>query len=230
MKSMRLWGRLALAGLGLLCAACQAVSPLPSSAGRPAAAPTAHAAVRILDLDRAVLSPTATEIRLPTAAPTQPPTPTAAPTGAVPPNVDAATTAPTASAPACRNQAEFVRHLSVALNTALNANTAFGKVWRIRNTGDCTWTQAYQLVFDHGETMSGPAALFLPGDTPPGQTIDLRVGLLAPAEPGAYGGYWLLQAPDGQRFGTGARGEQPLAVQILVRDPNALRPFNFSCG
>lgn len=225
MKIQRVWGRLALIGLGFFCAACQAGAPFPPGAPLATAAPTRRAAVRVLDLSQVTLLPAPSAappapVDLPTPTPIPSPSPSAAP---------AAAAAPTA-APTCHNQAELVRHLSVALNTALNANTAFGKVWRIRNTGDCTWTRAYQLVFDHGQAMSGPAALFLTADTPPGQTLDLRVGLQAPSQPGEQVGYWLLQSPQGQRFGLGPTGEQPLVVQILVRDPNAPRPFNFSCG
>lgn len=104
-----------------------------------------------------------------------------------------------------------------------------GKVWRVQNSGDCTWTTDYRLVFSQGEVMSTGETFPFPGSVPPGATVDLRFPLVAPLKPGEYSGYWMLQAPNGEPFGVGPQGNEPLVAQIVVRDPNAPKPYNF-CG
>ena len=109
-----------------------------------------------------------------------------------------------------------MRHLCISPGTALLPRQSFGKIWRVQNNGDCTWTPAYRLVFAQGEAISqngfleGPAGIPFPANVPPGATVDLRAGLVAPSRPGTYSGYWLLQAPDGMTFGVGLQGKEPL--------------------
>jgi hypothetical protein len=40
--------------------------------------------------------------------------------------------------------------------------------------------------------------------------------MIAPAKSGSYLGYWMLQAPDGSKFGVGDNGLTPLIVHIVV--------------
>jgi len=48
--------------------------------------------------------------------------------------------------------------------------------------------------------MDGPDGVDVP-ETPLGDTADVAVLLLAPADPGTYRGYWQMEALDGTRFG-----------------------------
>jgi len=36
--------------------------------------------------------------------------------------------------------------------TVFAPGATFTKTWRVRNVGACTWTAAYAIVYDHGET------------------------------------------------------------------------------
>lgn len=65
--------------------------------------------------------------------------------------------------------------------------------------------------------MSSPASIFLPNIVSPGETVDLRLNLIAPAEPDTYTGNWYLQNETGAVFGLGSDGTQPIALTIVVR-------------
>lgn len=118
--------------------------------------------------------------------------------------------------PACSNEAEFVKHLSIGDFTALKHGEIFGKIWQIRNVGTCTWNQDYSLIFVSGDAMDGPQSVSLPHIVEPGKTVDLRARLVAPQEAGTYTGKWMLQDADGNLFGLGEAGDQPIAVNIVT--------------
>jgi hypothetical protein len=95
-------------------------------------------------------------------------------------------------------------------------NQQFTKVWRLQNTGKCTWTKSYAVVYFSGEQMSAPASVPLAGDVAPGQTVDLSVDMVAPASPGTYQGNWKLRNAGNVLFGIGPNGSAPFWVRILV--------------
>jgi hypothetical protein len=107
--------------------------------------------------------------------------------------------------------------LSVGDNTAFKPGTVFAKIWQIKNAGTCTWTTAYSLVYASGESMGSPVALPLLQDVKPGETVDLRLTLIAPENPSTYTGNWYLQDTSGAVFGLGMDGTQPLALTIIVQ-------------
>jgi hypothetical protein len=156
-------------------------------------------------------SPVAPTVRVPTIGP-------ATATNLPPPPP---TTPPTATPIPC-NRVEFVSDVSYPDNTAVLAGTSFTKTWRLKNTGSCTWTTGYQIIFDKGDRMSAPDAVpVTTGSIGPGSTADTSVNLIAPVSPGTYRGNYLLRAPDGTRFGIGAGGSGNFWVQIVVPSPTA---------
>lgn len=149
----------------------------------------------------------------PFSSPTPFPTFTPAPTQAVVENLPS-------PAPACTNLAEFVKHLTINDNTAIEGGAGFAKLWRVKNAGTCTWTTAYALVFAAGEQLGGPASIPLTQEVLPGQTVDLRVNLIAPHIPGFYTGSWMFQDANGSRFGLIPDGSQPLNLTIQIKPHN----------
>ncbi len=132
----------------------------------------------------------------PAASPRPATTPGTGPTGTVP-----ITSTPGATpAGACTNASAFVTDVTVADGTMLAAGQTFNKIWRIRNTGTCTWGAGYQYVFVSGESMTTANAAVVP-DTAPGATADLLIPMTAPATPGLHSGRWQLKNPAGQLFG-----------------------------
>jgi hypothetical protein len=86
----------------------------------------------------------------------------------------------------------------------------------LQNAGTTTWTTAYTLIFVSGASMSGPASVPVPSEVAPGSTVDISVGLTAPADPGSYRGYWNLKNATGQIFGLGPSANEPVWVDIVV--------------
>ena len=127
----------------------------------------------------------------------------------------------TATRPALAcDQAGFVDDVNVPDGSTLAAGTSFTKTWRLKNTGTCTWTTDYALVFSSGNSMDGPTSMKLPGSVQPGQTIDLPVGLKAPGEPGAYRGYWKLRNAAEVLFGVGPQADTfYVDIKVVAKSP-----------
>jgi hypothetical protein len=139
---------------------------------------------------------------------TQPPTNTPPPTNtSIPP-----TQTPV---PIPCDRASFVSDVTIPDNAEIAAGTTFVKTWRLKNTGSCTWTSGYSIVFYSGDAMSGPAsAQITNGTIPPNSTVDVSVTLIVPTTPGAYKGNWRLRNSGGAIFGIGQNADQSFFVQI----------------
>ncbi|MFZ5807728.1 MAG: NBR1-Ig-like domain-containing protein [Chloroflexota bacterium] len=170
------------------------IAQLTANAAGNQAVPTAGGETVEAPAVSAEVPPTSTETQVPTN--TNPPVP------------------PTNTPIPC-NQAKFIKDVSIPDGTKIQVGTGFTKTWRLRNTGSCTWTSAYQLIFDHGDQMGGPLTQPLAGNVAPGQEVDISVNLVAPASPGTYKGFWQLRDPGGVVFGvsTGAFWVQVKAIQ-----------------
>ncbi len=144
---------------------------------------------------------------------TQKNTSTPAPTATATPTPAATATQPAGS---CTDLLKFVEDVTVPDNTELLPGEDFTKTWRLQNTGTCTWTSAYSLVFASGDQMNGTSPSPLVGSTAPGSTLDVSVNLKAPGTVGTYQGNWMLKNPSGTNFGSGANATQPFYVLINV--------------
>lgn len=166
----------------------------------------------------------------PTEAPTQtpyvliattevPPTQTAvssSPTPTIQPSVTASLT-PTATAIPC-NRAEYVADINFPDGSLVLPGADFTKTWKLRNTGSCTWTSSYKLVFAHGDRMNAPDWVKLTSSTvPPGGTVNVSVDLTAPSSEGTYQADFRLRGSDGSDFGIGYTGMGTFYVQITVK-------------
>jgi hypothetical protein len=148
----------------------------------------------------------------PTPLPTN--TPMSTPTN-IPPT--ATTIPPTATAiPIPCHQASYVDDITIKDGTSLTAGDPFVKTWRIKNTGTCSWTKDYRIVFLNGNAMNAPASVAFPTNVNPGSTVDLSVPMNAPGTTGDYTGSWMLKASNGTTFGVGAGGNVPLTIVIKV--------------
>lgn len=120
---------------------------------------------------------------------------------------------PTQTGTPC-NRASFVGE-TVPDNTNFIVQKPFTKIWQIKNEGTCTWTSAYQLVFDSGERMGGPLAKPLTtGSVAPGERVEISVDLIAPALAGTYRGNWKIKDDKGEVF---ALASGPFWVQIVAK-------------
>jgi hypothetical protein len=150
-----------------------------------------------------------------------PPLPTQTPL----PSTDTPVSSPTATLIACDNL-EFVDDVTIEDGTEVSAGELFQKVWRLKNVGSCTWTSAYDLVFDSGAQMGAPDSQQLTtGTVEPGQQIDVAINLVAPDDPGKYRANFKLRNDSGFVFGIG-QSSKPFWVEILVPDESGVR-FDF---
>ncbi len=129
----------------------------------------------------------------------------------------APTTGPTSSTKLC-DQAEAGSPIDVTIpdDTQMTPGQTFTKVWRLRNSGTCTWTKNYSIAVFSGDPMNAPDSVPLPKLIDPGQTVDISVDLVAPSTAGSYQGNWKLRNASGTWFGIGPGGSSPFWVRIVV--------------
>ena len=101
-------------------------------------------------------------------------------------------------------------------DTEMTPGESFVKTWRVVNSGTCTWTPGYAVVFFSGEQMDAPASQPLNVSVAPDQSVDISVDMVAPSAAGSYQGNWKIRNAEGLLFGIGPGGESPFWVRIVV--------------
>lgn len=150
------------------------------------------------------------DLKLPVATPTPEPTPTALPRPTATP-----LPRPTATPSVCYDGMEFVRDIEVPDGTVFQPGADFDKVWRIRNSGTCTWNTNYKIVFVQGDRMDGTSEA-VKTTVKPGETYDMIIDQRAPTTPGKYTGIWQMVNANGTPFG------ERIWVKITV--PGTVQP------
>lgn len=100
----------------------------------------------------------------------------------------------------CKNGMVFVSDVTITDGHVVGRGEQFRKIWRVRNTGSCTWTPNYTFVFVSGDQMSG-RNISIPTNVAPNATVDLAVDLVGPSSDGTFKGYWQMRSPQGMNFG-----------------------------
>jgi len=110
----------------------------------------------------------------------------------------------TALGDACNNS-EFTGEESPLDGAVFKPGEDFKKVWEIKNTGNCTWDEGYELVFIAGDKAIDPYDFkFKKAEdfVSPGETIDIGIKLTAPLKEDSYEGHWRMRNDQGYYFGT----------------------------
>jgi hypothetical protein len=112
------------------------------------------------------------------------------------------------------NNSVYVADVTYPDNSEIKPGINFEKIWRVQNTGTCTWDDGYKLAFIAGDQALDPTSFefkdsadFVSG----GETADLGVDLTAPLADGTYSATWRMQSDTGVFFGT------LLTVVIVVK-------------
>ncbi len=156
-------------------------------------------------------TPTPTETPIPSPTPVAQTTPfptlsgsltgTALPT--LLPTFSAPNPAPTSFAVGCSNS-EYAGYTNPPAGTVFKPGQKFFKVWRLKNTGTCTWDDGFRLAYAGGDGDMGgqPYVIQQAKDfVKPGQTKDFGVWLTAPNVEKDYGSCWRMQDDRGNFFG-----------------------------
>lgn len=109
-------------------------------------------------------------------------------------------------------------------DTEMRPGEVFTKIWRLQNTGSCTWNSKYAARIFSGAKMSAPEIVWLEGEVRPGETTEIMVDMIAPLKAGVYQGNWKLQNAEGKLFGIGPNGSAPFWVRIIVVVPATETP------
>lgn len=120
------------------------------------------------------------------------------------------------------DHAQFVTDVSTPDGSSFAPGAAFTKTWRLMNIGTCTWTAAYNVIWDGGELMDTPLSFKLPAEVPPGGTVDVSVNLKAPRTPANYKAFFKLTNAAGTEFGIGDSANLAFWVDINVVIVNAV--------
>ncbi|HSB89147.1 MAG TPA: PA14 domain-containing protein [Anaerolineales bacterium] len=131
------------------------------------------------------------------------------------------TIVPTSPPITCEDAATFVADVTIPDGTWVLAGADFDKVWRLRNSGTCTWTTSYRVAFVSGQNLGSSAATPLLGTVAPGETVDIELPLTAPLTAGTYRGNWMLQNPTGGFFGVGQDATTAFWVLVNVESASA---------
>jgi Ig-like domain from next to BRCA1 gene len=114
---------------------------------------------------------------------------------------------------ACNNNI-YIADVTYPDNSEIKPGINFEKIWRVQNTGTCTWDEGYRLVFIGGDKALDPTNFefknkedFVTG----GETADIGVDLTSPLKEGTYQATWRMQSDTGVFFGT------PLTIVIVVK-------------
>lgn len=140
---------------------------------------------------------------------TSTPTPTDTPVSPTPTQTATPSPEPTAT-PSCADASLFVSDITIADYTAMKPGQTFRKTWRLRNSGTCDWTTAFEAVRIGGANLGGPAAVSLPDAAPPDSTFDISIDLAAPTTNGTYRSNYQLRNASDTLFGV------VFYVQIVV--------------
>ncbi|HMK08693.1 MAG TPA: NBR1-Ig-like domain-containing protein [Anaerolineales bacterium] len=136
------------------------------------------------------------------ATPTVPSTNTPVPPPATNTPTPPPTVPPATATPGCSDNSQFVSDVTVPDNTVMTPGQNFTKTWRLRNTGSCSWSTAYDAVFVEGNAMGGNAAVPMAGVVPPNSTVDISVGFSAPSSNGTFRATYRMRNDADVLFGT----------------------------
>ena len=114
--------------------------------------------------------------------------------------------------------ASYVTDVTVPDDTVLEPGDVFQKVWRMKNSGDCTWDKDYALAFVQGDQLGARDSELLDKAVAAGETVDIAVKMTAPDEPGTYTSWWQIQDTKGKLFG------QKVYVRVVVGGEGAPVP------
>jgi hypothetical protein len=107
----------------------------------------------------------------------------------------------------------------------LQPNESFSKIWRLVNSGYCTWTEKFSAIWVDGVNLAGYGIYYFkdfkefPAEgIPNGTAFELQISMQAPSQEGHYRSVWKLRDDKANFFGIGTLGDEVFWVDIHVRE------------
>jgi hypothetical protein len=94
----------------------------------------------------------------------------------------------------------------------------FTKEWKITNVGTGTWPADTKLVPVDDNPFNAPDFVSIGQVVSPGQSVTLKVDLTCSEVAATYTGHFMLEKPDGVRFGIGSNFDEPFWVKVVCHD------------
>jgi hypothetical protein len=115
------------------------------------------------------------------------------------------------------DQASFVAE-TIPDGTDFKPGEEYTKTWTLKNSGSCTWSADYDVVFVSGNAMGAPAATQLTNAVvPPGATVKISLDLTAPSTTGTYKADFKLRNKNGVLFGIGEQNKSFwVEIEVVV--------------
>ena len=105
----------------------------------------------------------------------------------------------------CTNNV-FEGDITIPDGTVLKGGEDFQKIWKIRNTGNCTWDDGFSLVYIGGSSPDLDPVNFnftkSSDFVSAGEAVNIAINLTTPCTPGLYEGHWRMRNDHGYYFGT----------------------------
>lgn len=100
----------------------------------------------------------------------------------------------------CEDDAEFVEDVSIPDYTKVERGETFVKIWRVRNSGTCTWTPRYDVMYAQGNPTEWES-MAITEIVPPGQETEVGITIRSPEYPGIYQAWWQIADEKQEQFG-----------------------------
>lgn len=97
-------------------------------------------------------------------------------------------------------QMTFVKDITIGEGESVPPSTRFVKTWRIQNPGSEGWPTGCRLLYAGGELLNAPTMVAVQA-IPAGETSDVSIEMLSPAETGIYSSKWRMCTATGNYFG-----------------------------
>ncbi|NLG97049.1 MAG: hypothetical protein GX491_06775 [Chloroflexi bacterium] len=166
------------------------------------------------------------------ATPAASPTPLPTATAIIPTLRPSSTPLPTATffvlpkpspTPVC-NYSTFVADVSIPDGSTVSAGKPFTKIWKLRNSGYCTWNTSYGVTYVKGDVFGGSNSTKLKAPVEPGQTVEIALTLTAPSKEGHYRSYFKMVNDKGEQFPGQFYVDINVSESGGVNDPGPYRP------
>jgi hypothetical protein len=95
------------------------------------------------------------------------------------------------------DSALFVTDVTIPDGTLFAYGSSFDKVWKLKNTGTCTWNSSYFIQYENGPLPPVTAKVFLPNSVAPQQTVDVQASFTVQLNSGTNRSNWSLRNASG---------------------------------